>query len=105
MKKIIRMRKTAGDFAENKDIAKKIRIEHVMPALLRNDDVIFDFDGVGGATQSFIHALLSDPIREFNNTAFNNLAYRNTNNDIKEIISIVYRYMQESLDGTSDKDQ
>lgn len=99
------MRKAAGDFAENKDIAKKIRIEQIMPALLRNDEVVFDFDGVNGATQSFIHALLSDPIREFSETAFDNLAYQNTNDDIKEIVSIVYRYMQESIDSLGDNDQ
>lgn len=102
MKKTIKMRKAAGNFAENKDIAKKIRIEQIMPALSKNREVVFDFDGVDGATQSFVHALLSDPIREFNDIAFDNLAYLNTNNDIKEIISIVYRYMQESMDGNGD---
>ena len=103
MKKIINMRRLAGDFAENKDIAKKLRIEKIMPALSKGGEVILDFDGVGGATQSFIHALISDPIRELKDTTFNNLAYKNTNDDIREIISIVYRYMQESLDWNDDK--
>lgn len=96
------MRKLAGDFAENKDIAKKLRIEKIMPALSKGDEIILDFDGVTGATQSFIHALISDPIRELKDVAFNNLAYKNTNADIREIISIVYRYMQESLDGSKE---
>lgn len=96
------MRKIAGDFAENKDIAKKLRIEIIMPALSKGDEVILDFNNVSGATQSFIHALISDPIRELNEVAFDNLAYRNANKDIREIISIVYRYMQESLDGNSE---
>ncbi|MDD3035953.1 MAG: STAS-like domain-containing protein [Candidatus Saccharimonadaceae bacterium] len=98
MKKNILMRKFVGEFAENKDIAKKMRVEKVMPTLSKRGEVIFDFDGVGGATQSFIHALVSDPIRKFGSTAFNNLFYKNANDDIQEIISIVYRYMQESLD-------
>lgn len=98
MKKIINIRKIAGDFAENKDIAKKLRLEEIMPALSKGDEIILDFDSVSGATQSFIHALISDPIREFRDIAFDNLAYQNANNDIREIISIVYRYMQESLD-------
>jgi len=97
MKKYLRMHELAGEFAENKDIAKKLRIEEVMPALLKGDEVIFDFDGVRGATQSFVHALVSDPIREFSDVAFDNLAYKNANDEIREIISIVYRYMQESL--------
>jgi len=103
MKNIIKIKRMSGDFAENKDIAKKLRIEQIMPALLKRNEVIIDFNGVNGATQSFIHALISDPIREFKNIAFDNLVYKNANNDIREIISIVYRYMQESLDGNSDK--
>jgi len=98
MKKNIFMRKFVGGFAENKDIAKKMRVEKVMPTLLKHDEVVFDFDGVSGATQSFIHALVSDPIRKFGSTALDNLFYKNANDDIQEIISIVYRYMQESLD-------
>ena len=103
MKKVINMRKLAGDFAENKDIAKKLRIEKIIPALSKGDEVILDFDEVSGATQSFIHALISDPIRKLKNVAFDNLAYKNANDDIREIISIVYRYMQESLDGNSER--
>ncbi len=99
MKKIIRMQKQAGEFAENKDVARNLRVREIMPALLKGDEVILDFKGVDGATQSFIHALISDPIRELKDTTFNNLAYKNANDGIREIISIVYRYMQESLDG------
>ena len=102
MKKSIKIRKITGDFAENKDSAKKLRIEKIMPALSKGDEVILDFDGISGATQSFIHALISDPIRELRNVAFDHLVYKNANDDIREIISIVYRYMQESLDGSDD---
>lgn len=98
MKKILKIRKYAGDFAENKDVAKKLRIRKIIPALSKHDEVVLDFDGVSGATQSFIHALISDPIRKLRDVAFDNLFYKNTNNDIREIISIVYHYMQESLD-------
>lgn len=102
MKKHLHMRELAGEFAENKDIAKKLRIEEVMPALSKGDEIIFDFEGVQGATQSFIHALVSDPIRELRDVAFDNLAYKNANDEIREIISIVYRYMQESLGDDKD---
>ncbi|MBU0579236.1 STAS-like domain-containing protein [Patescibacteria group bacterium] len=98
MNKNIKMRKIAGDFAENKDIAKKLRIEEIIPSLLKGDEVILDFAGISGATQSFIHALISDPIRELRGVAFDHLIYKNANDDIREIVSIVYRYMQESLD-------
>ena len=98
MKKIIRMHKMVGDFDENKDIAKKLRIKQVIPALSKGDEIVLDFSGINGATQSFIHALISDPIRKFKDVAFDKLAYKSANDDIREIISIVYRYMQESLE-------
>jgi len=98
MTKIINMSKFTGDFAENKDVAKKLRVEKIMTALSRGSKVVIDFRGINGATQSFIHALISEPIRKFRDIAFDNLVYKNANEDIREIISIVYRYMQESLD-------
>lgn len=97
MKSVIKMRALVGDFAENKEIAKKIRIEELMPNLSKGNDLEIDFDGVNGATQSFIHALISDPIRQFGDVALEKLYYRNVDDDIKEVLSIVYHYMQESL--------
>ncbi len=96
---MIKMQQIVGSFAENKDIAKRIRIEQIMPALSKGEEVVMDFKGVSGATQSFIHALISDPIREFRDVAYANLVFKNANDDVRTIISIVYRYMQESLSG------
>lgn len=98
MKKTIHIEELAGEFAENKDIAKKIRVERILPTLSNGDEVILDFTGVQGATQSFVHALISDPIREFKDFAFNNMLYQGANDEVREIISIVYRYLQESLE-------
>lgn len=98
MKKTILLHPIVGSFAENKDLAQKLRLEEILPALAANQIVVLDFKHISGATQSFIHALLSDPIRQFRKVAFKNLTFKNANDDIKEIISIVYRYMQESMD-------
>jgi hypothetical protein len=89
----------AGEFAENKDIAKSLRIKKIMPALADGNDVIFDFAGVSGATQSFIHALVSEPIREFTDIVFDKLVFENCNKNIRAVLEIVYEYMQEALDG------
>ena len=102
MRKIIKIKNKTGEFAENKDVAKDLRLGKIMPALLDGNKVVLDFEDVVGATQSFIHALISGPIRELKNNAFDNLFYKNVNDDVKEIISIVYRYMQESMDGSED---
>ena len=102
MTKTIEMIQHCGDFAENKEIARCIRLDEIIPALSEGKGIVLDFKGVDGATQSFIHALISDPIRQFRDAAYENLYYQNTNREIKEIISMVYRYMQESLDSADD---
>ncbi|MCG5106618.1 STAS-like domain-containing protein, partial [Candidatus Saccharibacteria bacterium] len=66
----IKLKTLAGSFAENKDIAKDIRLKQIMPALEKREKVIVDFTGVDGATQSFIHAMISDPIRKYRDSAF-----------------------------------
>lgn len=98
MKKTIKLKKIVRNFAENKDLAQKLRTEIILPALQDGEDVIIDFKNVDGATQSFIHALISEPIHKYKAIAFEKLLYKNANEDIQEIISIVYRYLQESFD-------
>ena len=94
---IVKMRDEVGKFAENKDIARKLREEVLLPALSEDRAVMFDFEEVGGATQSFIHALVSDALRKFPETVYDNLFFKNANPEIQEIISIVYRYVQQSM--------
>lgn len=94
---IIKLLELTGEFAENKDIAKNIRTSKLLPALEDNRAITFDFDGVKGATQSFIHALISDALRKFPDVVYDNVFYKNTNEEIQKIITIVYRYMQESV--------
>ena len=92
--KIIKMQELVGEFCENKDLARKIREEEVLPTLADGGSIMFDFDNVSGATQSFIHALVSDAIRKFEDYAFDNLFYKNANSEVRKIIEIVYNYMQ-----------
>lgn len=91
----ILMYEQAGAFCENKDIAKKIREEILLPALKEGRAVTFDFSGVTGATQSFIHALVSEALRQYPELVFDRVFYKNTCDDVKEVISIVYTYMQQ----------
>ena len=85
-----------GEFAENKDIARELRVKILAPALKQGKTIVIDFVGVGSATQSFIHALISELIREHGAEAIDMLSFKNCNETIKKIISIVVAYMQES---------
>ncbi len=95
---IINMLNEVGDFAENKDVARRLRIKEIMPALLDEDEVILDFDGVTGATQSFIHALIVSPMREFKDVFFEKVRFKNCTATIQKVVQIVSEYTQESMD-------
>ncbi|MDP2864726.1 MAG: STAS-like domain-containing protein [Elusimicrobiota bacterium] len=86
-----------GAFAENKDTARDIRLKEIIPALNSGEEVVLDFEKVEAATQSFIHALISDVIRKFGNDALDRMSFKSCTSVVKKIISIVVDYMQEGL--------
>ena len=92
--KIIKLLPKTGMFAENKDIARDIRIKYITPVLEKNEEITLDFEGVESATQSFVHALISELIRTFGNEILDNIYFKNCNKSVQEIINIVVDYMQ-----------
>lgn len=92
----IKLFERIGTFAENKDTARDIRLNQLIPALEKNGVIILDFEKVEGATQSFIHALISDLMRKYGSAVLDKIQFKSCNDTIKAIISIVTDYMQES---------
>lgn len=92
----IKLKPLVGTFAENKDIARDLRIAELSPALARGEEVAVDFSGITGATQSFIHALISEPLREYGSDVLDKIQFKNCDVAIQKIITIVTDYMQES---------
>lgn len=82
-------------FAENKDAARQIRTKKIIPLLNTNNVVILDFLKVESATQSFIHALISDVIRQNGINILEKLFFKNCTEAVKTIIEIVVEYMQQ----------
>lgn len=93
----IKLFKLIGSFAENKDIARDIRLNQLIPAIEKNGLVVLDFENVEGATQSFVHALISDLLRKYGSVVLDKIQFKSCNDTIKGIISIVTDYMQESV--------
>lgn len=91
----IRIFDEAGAFAENKDVARDLRIGKILPALEHDEEIVLDFDRVGAVTQSFIHALISDVLRIHGGEALDHISFKSCNESIKTIINIVVDYMQE----------
>lgn len=94
--KVIMLSDYTGNFAENKDTAKKLRVKYLLPSLTKKEDIILDFTGIDSMTQSFTHALISDLIRNFGNDFFNKVSFKNCNPTVKRVIKIVAEYMQRS---------
>lgn len=86
----------AGSFAENKDVARDIRLGEIVPALERQEDVLLDFSGVKATTQSFIHALISDLMRKYGSDVLEHVEFKSCNDTVRKIITIVVEYMQEA---------
>lgn len=96
MKKV-KLLKYTGVFAENKDIAAKLRENILLPALRNAEEVTLDFTGVEGATQSFIHALISESLREFRQEALDHIIFKGCNENVQQVILMVTGYMEESI--------
>lgn len=92
----INIKNLVGDFAENKDKAKDIRLEKIVPAIKRKEEVVLDFSGVDGTTQSFIHALISDLLRKYGVEVLDIVSFKNCNDSVKKMILVVSDYMQEA---------
>ena len=92
---IVQMLQETGSFAENKDIAREIRLNKLTPALAKGQEVTLDFSGITGATQSFIHALISELIREYGDDVFDKLYFKDCSPTVRQIVNIVADYMEE----------
>lgn len=92
----ISIKDLAGTFAENKDIARELRLNKIIPGLKQKQTIIIDFSDVTGTTQSFMHALISDTLRIFGEEVFELLRFKNCSPVVKEVVNIVFDYMQEA---------
>lgn len=95
--KLIALMPVTGEFAENKDLARHLREKEILPALGRGENLILDFTGIVGATQSFIHALISETFRKYGNEVLDRIEFKNCGETVRKVITIVTEYMQESV--------
>jgi len=93
----IKIVELTGDFAEDKDIARDIRLHQIIPAMEANEEIILNFKLVNLTTQSFIHALFSDVIREYKGNFFKMVKFKSCNENVRSIIEMVVDYMQENI--------
>jgi hypothetical protein len=89
------LKERCGDFAENKDIARSIRLE-VKPIYNDSHDaIVLDFCGVDSTTQSFIHAWINEFFQNDGEKALERFEFKNCSKAVKSLITTVINYSLE----------
>jgi hypothetical protein len=81
-----------GGFAEDKDEARRIRVQQILPMLDENKRIILDFENVKFSTQSFVHAILGEVLKRYGEAALSRLEFRNCAPQVKSLIQLVVDY-------------
>ena len=92
--KTINLFEKTGSFAEDKDVARNIRLKQIDPTIKKGEEIILDFNNIESITQSFMHALISEVIRKNGPEILDSIYFKNCNNNVKNIVNIVVDYMQ-----------
>lgn len=61
---MVRLRRRFGEQPNDRDRAEEFCRQRVLPALSHGRNVVVDFAGTGMVTQSFIHALVSEAVKQ-----------------------------------------
>jgi hypothetical protein len=81
-----------GRIAEDKDVARKIGSHVVLRAMAASQRIHFDFTGIGLATQSFVHACLSEAIRKYGRVGLKRMTFHGCAPAVRSVINTVVSY-------------
>lgn len=98
--KTILIQSDTGVFVENKEEAHRLRSQFIVPALDRGEQVILDFSEIQYATQSFIHALISEALKKHGEASLEYIEFKNCSPALKSIIEWVVDYSLAGFGGT-----
>ena len=93
---IVKIRDFCGDFAENKDIARAIRLSAKPIYETTEEPIVLDFSNVDSTTQSFIHALISEFFQNSGEKALDRFEFKNCSKAVKSLITTVINYSLEN---------
>jgi Histidine kinase-, DNA gyrase B-, and HSP90-like ATPase len=86
----INLKNYFGIGIENKDLAKKIRDEKLLPALDKNRTLTIDFEDVVFATDSVLNAMLATPINRLGLPAYKRIKVINAASDIRVMLDFIF---------------
>ena len=79
-------------FAEDKQEAKRIREEAVLPSLAQKRSIVLDFSEVNYATQSYIHALIGEALQQYGERVLDKLEFKHCSPSLRSVIELVVDY-------------
>lgn len=92
MTTVIVVKPGANRFAEDKEQARELRLQQIMPAIECREKVLLDFKDVSYATQSYVHALIGEPLQKHGELALDYLEFRNCSPALRSVIELVVDY-------------
>lgn len=92
MKTKVRLAGGIAGFAEDKDYARKLRQEKILPALERGDEVVLDFSLIKYATQSFVHALIGEALKKHREPVLDRIEFQHCTPQLQSVIELVVDY-------------
>jgi STAS-like domain of unknown function (DUF4325) len=79
-----------GKYAEDKDLAKKIRDKYLLPALAENKSLTIDFEDIVSAPHSLLNAMLATPIERLGLSAYKKIKIINAAPEIRETLDFIF---------------
>jgi hypothetical protein len=89
---VIKLRAGVRGFAEDKDEAKMVRVDTILPSLAAKNRVVLDFGNVKFCTQSYIHALIGEALQRFKDEALARIEFRHCAPQVKSLVELVVDY-------------
>jgi len=90
--KRIRIPAPPSGFQADKDLAREIRQERIIPVLKSDIKLVLDFSSINQCTQSFLHALLSAPLIQYGTDVLDRIEFYGCNDTMKSLIELVIDY-------------
>ena len=90
--KTITISPSAGDLAEDKDRARELRLSAVLPRLEKGDKVVLDFERAKYVTQSFVHALVGEPLKRYGAQVLDRIEFKNCSPQVRSVVAFVVDY-------------
>jgi STAS-like domain of unknown function (DUF4325) len=90
--KVVVLSATNSGFTDDKDEAKRIRVNILLPAMEEKRRIILDFSNVASSTQSFIHALIGEVLQKHKEDALDKMEFAHCSALMKSLIELVVDY-------------